>query len=87
MPLRQESEFDQLFRSQLLVLRQHIEKLPTTYSQALHTFADDIESQHNERQQSCEYVSDLVDDMSLAVKTVRFDLWASQTNGKQRRLG
>lgn len=87
MRLRKNSEFDQVFRSQLLILREQIEKLPSECSEPLRALADDIESQHRQMQDGCANASDLVDDLSLAVKAARFNLWASQMDNSNPKEG
>ena len=85
MQSREKSNFDQMFHSQLLILREQIEKLPGECSEPLRALADNIELQHRQMQDGCVNASDLVDDLSLAVKTARFNLWASQMGDKQRK--
>lgn len=87
MPPREESDFSKFFHSQMHEIRSRIATLPDSCREMLHSFANNVEEQHCRMQNGCANVKDLVDDLSLNVKAARFNLWASQIDGKSRKQG
>ena len=83
MPLREPTATSRRLLEQLDRLRRNIEQLAEHHRPALRTFADQIERHHHAMQYECAKVHDLVDDMRLREASVKFNLWAMESNLEQ----
>ena len=80
MPLREPTATGKKVLEQLDQLREDIERLAEHHRPALRTLADEAERHHHAMQDECTKVHELVDDMRLREASVKFNLWAMESN-------
>jgi hypothetical protein len=66
-------------------LRKKMDVVPEEQRQTLLEFADKIGRDHARMQNCCNDFADMVDDLDLAVKAMKFNLWASQRDARRIR--